>query len=198
MTLFEVSYIVLWALVLVMGVAIYALYYHFGEMYLSSREGRATQGPAVGEQLRAVQARPLEGSTLEFPRKDRRTVLLFSAPSCTVCNSLLGDLAADGVTDILDDLIAVSSGTREEAEKWLSVLPSTQIVIDPHAGIRARYGIGVTPFAVAVDDAGRVRMRGVVSNASNVRELAMQARTEGVGAVPVTISVESKLASARR
>ena len=40
-----VSYAALWALVLAIAVGLLALYRHFGEMYLTSREGRVTQDP---------------------------------------------------------------------------------------------------------------------------------------------------------
>ena len=43
MSLFEFTYIALWLLVVVLAVGVYALYYHFGEMYLTSPEGRATK-----------------------------------------------------------------------------------------------------------------------------------------------------------
>ena len=42
------SYIALWILVAVLSVAVFALYHHFGQMYLNSREGRETQGPDLG------------------------------------------------------------------------------------------------------------------------------------------------------
>ena len=38
-----VSYAALWALVLAIAVGLLALYRHFGEMYLTSREGRVTE-----------------------------------------------------------------------------------------------------------------------------------------------------------
>jgi hypothetical protein len=177
-SLFEVTYIALWVLVIVLAVGVYALYYHFGEMYLTSPEGRATQGPKVGERLNSAHATSLEGPTLELPRTSRRTVLVFTAPDCAVCRELLDDLVADGDPDILDDVIVVASGATADAEKWLGVIPATRIVIDPRAGLRARYGIGLTPFGVAADMAGVVRTRGVVSTASNLRGLVKQARID--------------------
>jgi hypothetical protein len=178
MTLFEVSYVALWIIVVVLGIAVYALYYHFGEMYLTSAEGRASQGPRVGERLRSVHANPLDGPTIELPRPSQRTILLFTAPACAVCSALFAELAALSDSGFLQDVLVVTSGSTDDAMKWQSILPLTRIVIDSRASLRARYGIGVTPFGVATDASGHVRTRGVVSNADNLRGLIVQARID--------------------
>jgi hypothetical protein len=183
MSLFELSYVALWALVVVLALAVYALYHHFGQMYLTSPEGRATQGPPVGKRLQTAHGTPLEGPTLVLPQQSQRTVLLFTEPDCAVCRQVLDDLDSDGDTEILEDVVVVSSGTAADAGKWLSILPATRILMDPRAGLRSRYGIGVTPFGVATDAEGVVRTRGVVSNGSNLRGLIMQARIDERAAI---------------
>lgn len=178
MSLFEVSYVALWLLVVVLAVGLYALYYHFGEMYLTSPEGRANQGPEIGEPLRAARGTPLEGPTLELPLASQRTVLLFTAQDCAVCRELFNELADANDDEILQDIVVVASGSTSEAEKWASIVPRGRVIVDPRAGLRSRYGIGLTPFGVAADASGLVRTRGVVSNASNLRGLVVQARID--------------------
>jgi hypothetical protein len=59
-----VSYAALWIVVIVMAIA---LYHHFGEMYLNSREGRQNQGPDVDSELKPLGARDVAGASLRLP-----------------------------------------------------------------------------------------------------------------------------------
>jgi hypothetical protein len=183
MSLFELSYVALWILAVVLALAVYALYHHFGQLYLTSPEGRATQGPPIGKRLQTSHVAPLEGPTVVLPQRAQRTVLLFTEPDCAVCRQLLDDLDSNRDSEILEGLIVVSSGTTADVGKWLRILPATQILMDSRAGLRSRYGIGVTPFGVATDAEGVVRTRGVVSTSSNLRGLVMQARIDEQAAI---------------
>lgn len=161
MTLFEVSYAVLWILVLVLGAAVFALYHHFAELYLASREGRASQGPEVGSSINRL--RLANGRDYELQR-GQPTLVLFTATTCKICDKLRADISqfAARRPDIAIDVLCAGSG--REVSDWARALP-TRVRVFGDRGYRAAasLGIGMTPFVVGVDAAGTVRVKGLVN-----------------------------------
>jgi len=89
--LLVVSNIVLWMLVILEALALFALYQHFGEMYLTTREGRQSQGPSVGSPLKRVDATDISGVARGLPTQSRPAFLLFASTSCPLCERLRPD-----------------------------------------------------------------------------------------------------------
>jgi AhpC/TSA family len=160
-----VSYIALWVLVLVLAVGLFALYHHFGELYLNSRDGRASQGPELQKPLRRANVRATSGTYVDLPSTGVPTVLLFADTDCRLCEELIPDvrrLAGDR-TDVA--LSVVCGGAEPRVQEWARDL-STEVPVVPDPGqvLTARYGIALTPFAVAVDANGTVKNKGIVND----------------------------------
>lgn len=161
MTLFEVSYAVLWILVLVLGAAVFALYHHFAELYLASREGRASQGPEVGSSINRLR---LAGGRDYELQLGQPTLLLFTSTTCKICEKLRVDIGqfAARRPDIAIDVLCAGSG--REVSDWARALPSrVRVFGDRGYKVAATLGIGMTPFVVGVDAAGQVRVKGLVN-----------------------------------
>lgn len=163
-SLFVASYAILWVVVLVEALAIFAIYHHFAELYLVSREGRASQGPAIGKQLPPLLATSQTGSPQTLPRKRQPTLLVFTSTTCKICERLKEDLGrfAGRRRDV--DLCVLCAGTENEVKSWSSTLPDV-IGVFPDRGYKlaASLSIGLTPFVVGLDDEGVVRVRGLVN-----------------------------------
>jgi hypothetical protein len=160
-----VSYIALWVLVLVQAVALFGLFHHFGEMYLSSRQGRAAQGPDVDALLTHLRARDLDERLIDLPLVGRKTLLVFADTGCGLCGRLRPDISSFA-TDTPEVAVAVVCGGKLEAiREWSRPLAEGVMVLpDPSRRLAAQARIGITPFLVGVDESGRVRGKGIVND----------------------------------
>lgn len=178
-TPFLVSYIALWLLVGILIVAVFALYHHFGQMYLNSREGREAHGPDPLQPLAAIDGIDVDGFPTSLPDIGRPTFLLFATTDCPLCTDLFPAINdfAERRSDIA--MAVVCGGDREEVAEWARGLSDVVTVVpDPRQRLAARYRIGITPFLVAVDREGVVQMRGIVNSLAGL-ERGAQATREG-------------------
>lgn len=170
---FRVSYIALWVLLGVLVVAILALYNHFGQMYITSREGRLAHGPTEGSTLRATDAVDSAGTPLRLPLPGRRTMLLFVTTDCPLCNELKPSLSGFARAHPESAVVVICAGTPDAVARWAYDLAEPVLVVaDKTAAIAAGYGITLTPFLAVTDEAGVVLTRGIV-NAEADLELAL-------------------------
>jgi AhpC/TSA family len=163
------SYVALWALVAVLAAAVLALYNHFGSMYLSSREGRAAQGPAVGSRLTPFDAATLDGRAIAVP-SGRPVLLVLASTDCPECERLKAPLQrlAGEHRDQLD-VVVVCGGRGAAVAEWAASLrPPVDVVADKNFKRAAALGVGITPFVVGVDGMGVVRARGLVNGADGI------------------------------
>jgi hypothetical protein len=163
------SYVALWVLVLVMAAAILALFHHFGTMYLSSREGRATQGPAIESRLSPFAATTLDGTAVSLP-SGRPALLLLASTDCPECGRLTGPLQrlAESRAGELD-VVVLCGGRRTSVLEWARALGApVRVVADRNFRRATAMGVGITPFVVGVDAGGVVRARGLVNGAEGL------------------------------
>lgn len=171
---FLVSYIVLWILVVVLGVAVFALYHHFGELYLNSRDGRVNQGPEAGKALE-----PLITSTPEGPLivpDGAAAVLAFMEIGCLLCSDLRYHLREYADENDNVRVIAIVGGARDAIAEFAAPMREHVTVIpDADGRITRGYGIAVFPFALAIDAAGIVRSKDIVNKKDSVERLGLAA-----------------------
>lgn len=162
-TLFWVSYAILWLLLLAAVVAIFGLYQHFARIYLSSDEGRAEQGPTVGNPLPDIALVDKEGRAAILQVTGKPSVILFVSMSCPVCRRIQDELR--GLTSQVSpvEYIILSGSTLDEAREWGRDLPAT-LLIDPSGKVTASLRIDAIPFCVSVASNGNVSARGIVND----------------------------------
>jgi methylamine dehydrogenase accessory protein MauD len=159
------SYIVLWGLVLVQAVAILALYQHFGQMYLTSRVGRESQGPALGTAFTRVKVRDIRGEPIALPPIGIPSLILFASTTCSLCSKLLPELEMLARTRSDIRTLIVCAGNRKSVQAWTEGLTElVPVVPDPGYAIAAQYDIALTPFCVACDESGTIRAKGLVND----------------------------------
>jgi peroxiredoxin len=187
---FLVSYVALWVLVAVMAVALLALYNHFGRMYLSSREGRATQGPAIGSTAPALQATALDGAGVSLP-SGRPTLLLMASTDCPECGKLtapLQDVARRRAAEM--DVVVLCGGPPPRVAEWARDLHAPlRVVADRNFRRASDLGVGITPFVVGVDGDGVVRTKGLLNGDDGlqraVRDLLEESALDDVRRIPL-------------
>jgi hypothetical protein len=160
-----VSYIVLWILVVTQGIALFALYHHFGVMYLNSREGRERQGPPQDEPLKRSRLEDIQKKHLDIPVRNRAALIVFAATTCGLCSEIRPDLRRFALGHEELETIVVCGGRPDAVRVWATELAeAAHVVPDPGHRISAKYKVGVTPFLVGIDAQGTVRVKGIVND----------------------------------
>ncbi len=168
-TPFLISYVALWVLVLAQFLAIFALFHHFAQTYLTSREGRANQGPAVGSKLKPVPIEDVEGNPWLVPAVGQPTLVVFASTTCKLCAKLKADLANFVGEHRNIRPIVLCAGSQKEVRRWASTLAGLMPVVqDRKYKLAASLGIGMTPFLVGVDGHGTVRVKGLVNDSTGL------------------------------
>jgi len=187
---FLVSYVALWVLVVVLAVAVLALYNHFGAMYLSSRQGRATQGPALGSRPEAFAVTALDGRELALP-SGRPALLLLASTDCPECEKLKAPLQSAAVEHAADlDVVVLCGGPPARVSAWARGLESpVRVASDRNFRRAAALGVGITPFLLGLDGDGVVRTRGLLNGedglAHAMRDLLEESALDGLTPLPL-------------
>ncbi len=150
------AFVAQWMLVVALCVVVLALARQVGVLHLRLGPRGAleidTEGPAVGEAPPPISATAASGSTLVLGGPGAPRLVMFSSPTCPVCE------------DVAPSIPAAARAAR--------LVP--QVVHDPDA--ERAYEIPGTPFILVLDDLGVVRAKGTVNNLEQLEGLVDTAR----------------------
>ena len=173
-TLFYVSYIALWLLLLTIGVLVLLLYRHFGMMSLGTLEGVQRDGLPVGSEAPPISGVTADGRDTRWePRRGQPQLLLFAAPDCEPCAAVLPHVerlarAVDGSLGIA----AIVPGPRDEVARFVQrYRPPYPCLAEDGSGAFPRYRVRVTPFGFVVGSDGRVLAKGLCGDQVRLRGL---------------------------
>ena len=193
-----VSNIVLWVAVLALLGTVFALARQIGVLYERVAPMGALMldsGPKVGEAAPALDLVTLDGRPFQTGGARPKSLLLFFlSPTCPVCKKLLPILRRVAVDE----------------ERWLELAFASDGDPEEHAAFRARaglqghpyllsadlgmaYRIGKLPYAVLVDESGKVRAKGLVNSREQIESL-FTARDLGVASVQEYLGMEARSA----
>ena len=194
-----VSNIALWLLVGLLVLVNYALLRQVGVLY----ERIAPAGAlAVNQNLRVGQEAPkLTLQTIDSrdvriggPSPDGRSQLLFfSSPDCPVCKTLLPALksAAKAEADWIS-LVLASDGAEQDhpAHVRREGLGAFPYVVSQTLGMR--YGVAKLPYAVLIDERGRIASMGIVNNREHIDSL-FEAKDKNVASIQQYLRRQSSI-----
>lgn len=182
-----VSTIVLWVVVIALLVVVAALARQVGILYERIAPMGALMmdsGPKVGEAAPELALPLLGGGTLALGgAKPRATLVFFVAPTCPVCKKLLPIVASMRAAErAWLDVVLASDGEPAEHEAWRrrARLEDWPYVLSAELGMRFR--VSKLPYAVLIDEIGRVRAKGLVNSREQLESL-FAARELGVASV---------------
>lgn len=192
MTVFlAVSYVILWLLVIVLFIALLALYNHFGNLYLVGRENRESMGQVTGDYVRAFEAEALDGTPVFMPA-DGPLILLFVSTVCSVCKVLLDGLTPLSSSHPAVRVVMIVEGRPNMVRAWTVDTPGIVTVIaDPRGRISKVYGVDISPFAIAVGADHRVRKSGLINEHEGLVAAAELAGSEPGNVQPVDVQIET-------
>ena len=173
-TLFYVSYAALWILLLTTGVLVLLLYRHFGMMSLGTLEGVQRDGLPVGSIAPPISGVTASGQDTGWqPKRGQPQLLLFAAPDCEPCATVLPHVErlAGAVDDDLG-IAAVVPGPRDEVARFVErYRPPFACLAEDGSGAFTRYRVRVTPFGFIIGGDGRVLAKGLCGDQVRLRRL---------------------------
>jgi methylamine dehydrogenase accessory protein MauD len=189
MSAFMISHIILWVLVTVLSLVVFALARQIGVLHDRIAPTGAlmlAKGLTVGEPAPIVAVHDMEGNSRQIGavRDDgKSTLVMFVSPTCPVCKTLLPVLkssvrAEQGWLDIVlasDGEVATHADFRQK--QGISQLP---YVLSPPLGIA--YQINRLPYAVLLDERGVVIARGLINSREHLESL-FEAKRLGVASL---------------
>ncbi|MBM4525725.1 redoxin domain-containing protein [Rhodococcus hoagii] len=104
--------------------------------------------------------------------RDKTQLLLFTAPTCSTCKSLLPGLRAMAKAERDLEIVIVSDGTPEEHAQFLagSGIGSELSYVDGR-DVGIAYQVGTTPYGVILDEHGKIRSKGLCNHMAQVESL---------------------------
>ena len=189
MTALAVSNVVLWLVVLALTLIVLVLVRQLGVLHERIAPAGAlmlNRGLVVGERAPLIDVIDLEGRSLRLgeARADgRSTLLVFLAPSCPICKSLLPILTSGrkAERDWLEVVLASDGDPQEHREfarsHGLSGLPYVL-----SAPLGRSYQVSRLPYAALLDQTGVLRARGLVNSREHLESL-FEAQRLGVASL---------------
>jgi methylamine dehydrogenase accessory protein MauD len=177
------SQIALWIGLLVLGVVCIALARQIGVLHQRIAPAGALSLPQplkLGDSTPEMALTALDGFAVQIGgvRGGRSQLLLFLSPDCTICEALLPAVrSAQGAERHWLDIILASDGEFDKhaefvREKNLSKFP---YVVSEHLG--RSYGVAKLPYAVLIDEAGKLSSSGLVNTREHLESLFVAKET---------------------
>lgn len=177
-----VSNVLLWALVLVLSAAVFALARQVG--VLNERVAPAgalmpTSGPRVGETVESIPVTDLDRNALVIGGPTALpTLLMWVSPTCPVCRELVPTARRLAATENLRLVFASDGDTEEQHRKYASEMgiDDYPYVISQPLGIT--FGVSKLPFAAIIDEAGVLASKGLVNTREHLDSLVEATHSE--------------------
>jgi len=184
-----ISNLMLWIVIVILGFMVLALVRQIGVLY----ERVAPAGALMVNQiLKAGDAAPeLDLLTMENKKirvggtqeSAKSRLLFFLAPDCPVCKTLLPVLiSAQKEEGGWVDIILASDGNPEQHRKFIAQhkLSRFDYVLSELLG--RSYGVGKLPYAVLIDEQGKVVSMGIINSREHLESL-FEAKEQGVASI---------------
>jgi len=171
-----VSNLLLWVVVLALLIAVFALARQIGILYERVAPMGALMidsGPKVGDAAPRLDVPSLHGGAVAIGASSERSQLLFFlSPTCPVCKKLLPILKSIAIAEAswLRLVFASDGEASEHAEFTRRVgIEAFPYLLSTELGMSFR--IGKLPYAVLLDEHGRVRAKGLVNSREQLESL---------------------------
>lgn len=191
------SQILLWTAVIVQALLIAALARQVGILHERIAPAGALtlhQNVNVGEVASPITVTTMEGAAIEIggKRDGRSQLLFFASPDCPVCKSLLPVVrsAATAEADWLDIVIA-GDGSKADYQRLIGQHGLNGIPTVLSEALGRTFGVSKLPYAVLLDEAGRVASLGLVNSREHLESL-FEAKERGVASIQDFLSRRNK------
>jgi hypothetical protein len=162
---------VLWLLVIVLMGGLFALYHHFGRIYINSEEGRTSQGPELGSVPPRIPVSDLRGDPVVVP--PLHGITTFMHVGCRTCKDIQVAIQEFAIDPNAVDIAVVVEGPADAIPGFVDSLGDGVLVVpDVRGALMKRLSVGAVPFAIALDGDGVVQRKAMISDRQQLELLA--------------------------
>jgi methylamine dehydrogenase accessory protein MauD len=188
MTFIIVSQALLWAAVLVLGLVCIVLARQVGILHqrIAPAGALALKQPLkIGAPVPVMNLGGLDGTRVDIggARGGRSQLLLFLSPDCAICESLLPSLrSAQSAERGWLDVVLASDGKEGRHEAFVRDQGLTKFPYVVSEQLGRSYGVSKLPYAVLIDEHGRLASTGLVNTREHLESLFI-AKERGVSSI---------------
>jgi len=174
-----VSYVILWALVIILSLLVFALARQVGVLHERVAPAGAlmpTSGPEVGELTEVMPLTDLNGHAVAVGGVDAEglaTLIMFISPTCPVCKSLV-PIARSLVSHESKRMRLVFASDGDKLEQHVAYVRDLDIEIYPYIvsePLGLAYAVSKLPFAVLIGSDGALKSKGLVNTREHLESL---------------------------
>ncbi len=192
-----ISNILLWIVVVLMGIMLFALVRQIGVLYERVAPAGAlmiNQNLTVGSDAPSLELQDIEGGLVTIgglPENGKSKLVFFVSPTCPVCKTLLPVVksANKSEKDWLDILLA-SDGENYDHQGYISEHQLQQFPYISSEILGRSYGVSKLPYAVLIDEQGKVASMGIINSREHLESL-FESKERGVASIQEYIETHS-------
>jgi methylamine dehydrogenase accessory protein MauD len=184
-----ISNILLWIVVVVMGVMLFALVRQIGVLYERVAPAGAlmiNQTLTVGGEAPSLDLQDIKGSLVTIggvPENGSSKLLFFVSPTCPVCKTLLPVVksATKSEKDWLDIILA-SDGDTYDHQGYIKEHKLESFTYISSEILGRSYGVSKLPYAVLIDEQGKIASMGIINSREHLESL-FESKERGVASI---------------
>jgi methylamine dehydrogenase accessory protein MauD len=174
-----VSYVILWALVVVLSLLVFALARQVGVLHERVAPAGAlmpVSGPKVGEMTEVISLTDLNGQVIVVGGADAEglaTLIMFISPTCPVCKSLV-PTAQSLVSHEGQRMRLVFASDGDKIDQHVAYVRDLDIENYPYIvsqPLGLAYAVSKLPFAVLIGSDGALKSKGLVNSREHLESL---------------------------
>jgi methylamine dehydrogenase accessory protein MauD len=186
-----ISNIVLWIVVVVLGLLVFALARQVGILHERVAPAGAlqpTNGPKIGELTTELSVTTLSGDTLTIGGQvgdGLARFILFISPTCPICKSLVPTAKSLIKSESHRMRLLFASDGVDEKELEQHTNYAKDLVLDPYVlseALGMTYQVSKLPFAVLIGSDGTLMSKGLVNTREHMESL-IEAMDSGISTV---------------
>ena len=197
-----ISMALLWGLVIVLALAVFALARQVGLLHERVSPAGAlmpTSGPKVGERTTAEALPNLNGAEVSVggaATDGRATLVLWISPTCPVCRALVPTARAMAADERLRLVFASDGDALQPHRDYVRELGISDYpyVISQPFGLR--YAVAKLPFAVLIGADGALKSKGLVNTREHLESL-VEAMETGIATLQDYVQMADPAATTR-
>jgi methylamine dehydrogenase accessory protein MauD len=184
-----ISNILLWIVVVVMGIMLFALVRQIGVLYERVAPAGAlmiNQTLTVGAEAPSLDLQDIKGGLVTIggvPENGNSKLVFFVSPTCPVCKTLLPVVksATKSEKDWLDIILA-SDGDSYDHQGYISEHKLESFTYISSEILGRSYGVSKLPYAVLIDEQGKIASMGIINSREHLESL-FESKERGVASI---------------
>jgi methylamine dehydrogenase accessory protein MauD len=182
------SQIMLWVALFVLALVCMALARQIGVLHQRIAPAGALSLPQplkLGDPAPELALPALDGASVRIGgvRGGRSQLLLFLSPTCAICETLLPALrSAQGAERGWLDIVLASDGELDRHEAFVREKGLTKFPYVVSERLGRTYGVAKLPYAVLIDEAGKLTSTGLVNTREHLESLFV-AKETGISSI---------------